>query len=87
MGIVSLSVTSLLALDTEIGSPNAAVSLDTRYLPAPHLVFQGEINFNAVDSGTPVDDEDYQVPFAFTGKIKKLTIEPKSDRERGTQGS
>ena len=26
------------------------------------------------DTGTPVDDEDYQVPFAFTGKIDKLTI-------------
>jgi arylsulfatase len=26
------------------------------------------------DSGTPVDDADYQVPFAFTGKIDKLTI-------------
>jgi arylsulfatase len=26
------------------------------------------------DTGTPVDDHDYQVPFAFTGKINKLTI-------------
>jgi arylsulfatase A-like enzyme len=26
------------------------------------------------DTGTPVDDHDYQVPFKFTGKIKKLTI-------------
>jgi hypothetical protein len=26
------------------------------------------------DTGTPVDDRDYQVPFAFTGKIGKLTI-------------
>jgi arylsulfatase len=24
------------------------------------------------DTGTPVDDQDYQVPFAFTGKIDKL---------------
>jgi arylsulfatase len=32
------------------------------------------------DTGTPVDDQDYQVPFQFTGKIDKLTIsldEPK----------
>jgi len=30
------------------------------------------------DTGTPVDDHDYQVPFKFTGKIDKLTmsIEP-----------
>ena len=26
------------------------------------------------DTGTPVDDTDYQVPFSFTGKIDKLTI-------------
>jgi arylsulfatase len=27
-----------------------------------------------LDTGTPVDDQDYQVPFRFTGKIPKLTI-------------
>jgi len=26
------------------------------------------------DTGTPVDDEDYQVPFKFTGKLNKLTL-------------
>jgi arylsulfatase len=26
------------------------------------------------DTGTPVDDSDYQVPFAFTGKIDKITL-------------
>jgi arylsulfatase A-like enzyme len=26
------------------------------------------------DTGTPVDDQDYQVPFKFTGKLNKLTI-------------
>jgi hypothetical protein len=26
------------------------------------------------DTGTPLDDKDYQVPFKFTGKIDKLTI-------------
>ena len=26
------------------------------------------------DTGTPVDDKDYQVPFTFTGKIKKITL-------------
>lgn len=26
------------------------------------------------DTGTPVDDQDYQVPFRFTGEIDKLTI-------------
>ncbi len=27
-----------------------------------------------LDTGTPVDDQDYQVPFRFTGKIDKLTV-------------
>jgi arylsulfatase len=26
------------------------------------------------DTGTPVDDKDYQVPFAFTGSLHKLTV-------------
>jgi arylsulfatase len=28
-----------------------------------------------LDTGTPVDDNDYQVPFAFTGKLGKITID------------
>jgi hypothetical protein len=28
-----------------------------------------------VDTRTPVDDNDYQVPFRFTGKIDKQTLE------------
>jgi arylsulfatase len=28
-----------------------------------------------LDTGTPVDDLDYQVSFAFTGKLGKLTID------------
>ena len=27
------------------------------------------------DTGTGVDDEDYQTPFAFTGKLNKITIQ------------
>jgi hypothetical protein len=34
----------------------------------------------ASDTGTGVDDSDYQVPFAFTGKIAKLNI--KLDRPK-----
>lgn len=30
-----------------------------------------------IDTGSPVDDQDYQVPFKFNGKIIKLTIELK----------
>jgi hypothetical protein len=27
------------------------------------------------DTGTPVDDADYQVPFAFTGTLGKITVD------------
>ena len=27
------------------------------------------------DTGTPVDDRDYQVPFAFTGRIGRITVD------------
>ena len=32
------------------------------------------------DTGTPVNDEDYQVPFKFTGKIDKLMISVERSR-------
>src|SRR5947209_3765848 len=28
-----------------------------------------------MDTGTSVDDKDYQVPFDFTGKIEKITVD------------
>lgn len=44
----------------------------------PYILQWDETFDIALDSGTPVDDEDYQVPFAFTGKIKKVSVEPKA---------
>ncbi len=39
------------------------------------LILQWDENFDVgADTGTPVDDQDYQVPFAFTGKLSKLTL-------------
>jgi arylsulfatase A-like enzyme len=39
------------------------------------LILQWDETFDiGADTGTPVDDQDYQVPFKFTGKIDKLTI-------------
>jgi arylsulfatase len=39
------------------------------------LVIPWDETFNVgLDTGTPVDDKDYQVPFRFTGKIGKLTV-------------
>ena len=43
------------------------------------LIMQWDETFDiGSDTGTPVDDKDYQVPFQFTGKLNKLTfkIEP-----------
>jgi arylsulfatase len=39
------------------------------------LILQWDETFDiGSDTGTPVDDEDYQVPFAFTGKLNRLTL-------------
>lgn len=39
------------------------------------LILQWDENFDiGADTGTPVDDQDYQVPFEFTGKIDTLTL-------------
>lgn len=47
-----------------------------RYVPAgKHPDPPGADPFDVgIDTGTPVDDADYQVPFRFTGKIHKLTM-------------
>ena len=39
------------------------------------LILQWDETFDiGADTGTPVDDQDYKVPFKFSGKIDKLTI-------------
>jgi arylsulfatase A-like enzyme len=39
------------------------------------LILQWDESFDiGSDTGTPVDDRDYQVPFKFTGKLNKLTV-------------
>jgi arylsulfatase len=39
------------------------------------FILQWDEAFNVgIDTGTPVDDRDYKVPFAFTGKINKITL-------------
>ncbi|MGH6749934.1 MAG: arylsulfatase, partial [Methyloceanibacter sp.] len=39
------------------------------------LIMQWDENFDiGADTGTPVDDADYQVPFEFTGTLDKLTL-------------
>jgi hypothetical protein len=39
------------------------------------LILQWDENFDiGADTGTPVNDQDYRVPFKFTGKLDKLTL-------------
>jgi len=39
------------------------------------LILQWDESFDiGSDTGTPVDDNDYQTPFTFTGKLNKLTV-------------
>jgi arylsulfatase A-like enzyme len=39
------------------------------------LLLQWDENFDVgADTGTPVDDSDYQIPFRFRGKLNKLTL-------------
>ena len=43
----------------------------------PFLMTIDETFDVGVDTRTPVDDKDYQVPFRFTGKLDKLTVKLK----------
>jgi arylsulfatase len=49
--------------------------VDSKTIPhtTPFLMAIDETFDVGVDTRTPVDDRDYQVPFRFTGKINKLT--------------
>ena len=65
---IGRSGTGVLKVD---GNPVITRTME-RTLP---LLLQWDENFDVgADTGTPVDDQDYQVPFKFTGKIIKLTL-------------
>jgi arylsulfatase A-like enzyme len=65
---VGRSGTGVLKVDGQV----VATQKMDRTLP---LILQWDETFDVgADTGTPVDDRDYQVPFRFTGKLNKLTI-------------
>jgi arylsulfatase A-like enzyme len=65
---VGRSGTGVLKVDGQV----VATQKMDRTLP---LILQWDETFDVgADTGTPVDDRDYQVPFRFTGKLIKLTI-------------
>jgi hypothetical protein len=53
--------------DKEIANKKIPVTI-------PFLMTLDETFDVGVDTRTPVDDTDYQVPFRFTGKLNKLTF-------------
>ena len=60
--------TGVLKIDGEV----VATHTMERTLP---FILQWDENLDiGSDTGTPVDDKDYQVPFKFTGKINKITL-------------
>lgn len=66
-----------------VGRPaTATLSVDGKVVDTqtmPHTIpitLQWDETFDiGSDTGTPVDDRDYQVPFAFTGTLAKVTID------------
>ncbi|CAH1669480.1 arylsulfatase [Chelatococcus asaccharovorans] len=52
------------------------VAVDSHPMPKSlPITLAWDETFNVgIDTGTPVDDKDYSVPFPFTGKIDKLTV-------------
>ena len=68
MSGIGRSGTGVLKVD---GKEVATQTME-RTLP---LILQWDENFDVgADTGTPVNDADYQVPFKFTGKLNKLTL-------------
>jgi len=57
-------------------------TVDSHRMPKslPVAVSWAEYFNVGIDTGTPVDDQDYQVPFRFTGKLVKLTVKLGSEK-------
>ena len=55
--------------------------MDSKTIPhtIPFIMSIDETFDVGIDSRTPVDDKDYQVPFRFTGKLDKLTVNLKPE--------
>lgn len=76
MGILAYASTSGIGRSgaglLKVDGKEVATRKMERTLP---LILQWDGNLDArSDTGSPLDDADYQVPFAFTGKIDKVTL-------------
>ena len=66
---------------TEVDGKVVSTQKQERSLP---LVKPLDIAFDiGLSSASPVDDQDYKVPFNFTGKINKLTIARSAETDAG----
>jgi arylsulfatase len=86
LGIATLAFNSVSGLGRsatgvlKVDGKTVATQKMERTIP---MILQWDETFDVgADTGTPVDDKDYQVPFRFTGKLDKLTI--KIDRPKLT---
>jgi hypothetical protein len=78
LGFATLAFNNLSGLGRagtgELKVDGKVVATQTMERTVP-LILQWDETFDiGADTGTPVDDRDYQVPFTFTGKLNKLTI-------------
>src|SRR5262249_130585 len=65
---IGRSGTGVLKVDGKVGATQ-------KMGPTIPIIMQFDETFDVgADTGTPVDDNDYQVPFKFTGRLNKLTI-------------
>jgi arylsulfatase len=78
LGIATLAFNSMSGIGRggtgvlKVDGKQVATGTMERTLP---LILQWDETFDiGSDTGTPVDDKDYQVPFTFTGKLNKLTL-------------
>jgi arylsulfatase len=79
MGIGTLAFNNLSGIGQggtgvlKVNGQTVAAQRMERTIP---LILMWDENFDVgADTGTPVDDQDYQVPFRFTGKLRKLTLQ------------
>ena len=78
LGIATLAFNNLSGIGRsgtgvlKVDGKEVATQKMERTLP---LILQWDETFDiGADTGTPVEDKDYQVPFKFTGKLGKLII-------------
>jgi arylsulfatase len=65
---------NLIGLTGTFGVDGKVVSTQSMEQTLPILLPIDETFDIGSDTGTPIENRDYQVPFRFTGRIDKLTI-------------